>query len=135
MPRIPNIDSYKKNFPSIYGIETGFCYEVIEDFYAEALIEYKESGTISGIKYYEPSWNLINIMEGDCLMSSKNGLYASLKEFDGLIEIRPKKEIGEQKLSFDFIKEDYLVKIGKDSINLKMMSLEERSKIISTRGI
>lgn len=135
MTRISKIDDYKKDFPSIYGIETGFCYEVIEDFYAEALIEYKESVTILGVKCYEPSWNLINILKGDFLMASKNGLYASLNDFEGIIEIRPKKEIGEQKPSFDFIKEDYLIKIGKDSINLKMMPLEERSKIISTRGI
>lgn len=135
MSRIQNIDNYQKKFPNIYGIETGFCYEVIEDFYAEALIKYKESGTISGVKYYEPSWNLINITKGDYLMSSKNGLYAYLDDFDGLIEIRPKKEIGEQKPSFDFIKGDYLVKIGKDSINSGIIPLEERSKIIMVRGI
>lgn len=135
MSRIQKIDNYQKDFPNVYGIESDFCYAVVEDFTAQALIEYKESGTISGIKCYEPSWNLINILDGDYLMSSKNGLYVLLKDFDGLIEIRPQKEIGSQKPSFDFINKECLVKIGKDSVNSKIMSLEERTKIIPIRGI
>lgn len=134
MSRIPKIDRFQEAFPSIYGLETGFCYEVLEEFTLEALTKYEEGGTINGTKYYDPVWTEIKIIKGDYLMASKNGLYASLNGMEGIVQVRTKKNSSESP-SFNNIKMSYVKKIGSDIIEKKIMSLEERGKITYTRGI
>ena len=136
MPRILKIDQFVNSFPSLYGLASdGSYYDVIEDFYAEALIDYVKKGETVKIDYLEPIWNKFNILKGDIIVSTKSGVYVQPQGYDTLLEIRPISFYPEGSPSFARFQENMLSKIGKDMTQKKIMDRQTRNKLLLTRGI
>jgi hypothetical protein len=134
MSRILKIDNFAKDFPSVYGLDAdGSCYEVKESFYLEVITGYESKGTISGVKYFEPTWSKIKCDKGDLISASKSGCYLQAKGTDGFMECRPISEAPEGNPKLENIPLNFVVKTGKDLMNVNSLSFAERNKITSSR--
>jgi hypothetical protein len=133
MPRILKIDNFEKDFKPEYGLDSdGSCYIVKSPFYIEIISSYEieELGTPPKIK---PVWSRIKLMQNDIISVTKSGCFAQLKDYDGFVECKPENLSGEGEPKFDRFPKEMLRKIGKDIINSKPMTFEERGKIIIAR--
>jgi hypothetical protein len=134
MSRILKIDNFTKDFPSVYGLDAdGTCYEVKEPFYLEVIIGYESKGTISGVKYFEPTWSKIKCEKGDLITASKSGCYLQAKGSEGFMECKPVSETPEGSPGLENIPSKFMNKVGKDLMNIRPLSFEERNKITSAR--
>ena len=134
MSRILKIDNFAKDFPSVYGLDAdGTCYEVKEPFYLEVIIGYESKGTISGVKYFEPTWSKIKCEKGDLITASKSGCYLQAKGSEGFMECKPVSETPEGSPELENIPSKFMNKVGKDLMNIRPLSFEERNKITSAR--
>ena len=134
MSRILKIDNFTKDFPSVYGLDAdGTCYEVKEPFYLEVIIGYESKGTISRVKYFEPTWSKIKCEKGDLITASKSGCYLQAKGSEGFMECKPVSETPEGSPGLENIPSKFMNKVGKDLMNIRPLSFEERNKITSAR--
>jgi hypothetical protein len=134
MSRILKIDNFTNDFPSVYGLDAdGTCYEVKEPFYLEVIIGYESKGTISGVKYFEPKWSKIKCEKGDLITASKSGCYLQAKGSEGFMECKPVSETPEGSPGLENIPSKFMNKVGKDLMNIRPLSFEERNKITSAR--
>jgi hypothetical protein len=134
MSRILKIDNFANDFPSVYGLDAdGTCYEVKEPFYLEVIIGYESKGTISGVKYFEPTWSKIKCEKGDLITASKSGCYLQAKGSEGFMECKPVSETPEGSPGLENIPSKFMNKVGKDLMNIRPLSFEERNKITSAR--
>lgn len=136
MPNILKIDQFQKDFKSKYGLDAdGSCYLVKSPFYLEIISAYdredKKSNHISKVK---PVWTRINTQDGDVISVTASGCFIQLNDYTGFIECRPENLSNEEEPKFDKFPNDMLKKIGKDIIDSKPMSFEERSKITIARA-
>lgn len=134
MPRILKIDNFQKDFKTEYGLDAdGSCYIVKDSFYIEIISSYEieELGKPQKVK---PVWSKIKLMQNDVISSSIGGCFVQLKDYDGFIECRPENLSKEESPKFDAFPKELLRKIGKDVINCKPMSFEERAKLIIARA-
>lgn len=136
MERILKIDQFVKSFPSKYGLASdGSYYDVLEDFYCEALISYEKKGKIGEVDYLEPVWQKFKAIKEDTIISSLSGAYLQPKDYEELIEIRPTSFSNEGDPSFDRFNKKILYRIGKDITQKKIMDSESKGKLILIRGI
>jgi hypothetical protein len=118
----------------VYGlVADGTCYEVKEPFYLEVISGYESKGTISGVKYFEPTWSKIKCENGDLIPASKCGCYLQTKVYEGFMECRPVQEAPEGTPKLENIPSKFMNKVGKDLMNIHPLSFEERNKITSAR--
>ena len=134
MSRILKIDNFQKDFKTEYGLDSdGSCYIVKSPFYIEIISSYEieELGKPAKVK---PIWSKIKLLQNDVISSSVGGCFVQLKDYDGFIECRPENLSKEGEPKFDRFPKEMLRKIGKDVINSKPMSFEERNKLIIARA-
>ena len=72
-------------------------------------------------------------MQNDIISVTKSGCFTQLKDYDGFVECKPENLSKEGEPKFDRFPKEMLRKIGKDIINSKPMTFEERGKIIIAR--
>jgi hypothetical protein len=135
MSRILKIDQFVSSFPSIYGLECGFCYEVIDEFEIEILSEYKSNGTIQGLPYLEPVWSTIKSQKEDIISTTKRSCFIMIEGYKGVVECRPKGISKEGEPSFDKFPLNCLKKVGMDVIKISPLSKEDKKEICLTRNI
>lgn len=136
MTRILKIDQYTNDFPSIYGLDAdGSCYEIIGGLLLDALLSYKEIESIEHGKYFEPIWTRILTIKGDLILSSKNGAFIKFMDHVGFVPCKPGQETKPGEPPMLGFPPDFIKKIGKDLMNDKPMSFEERNEVIKEREI
>jgi hypothetical protein len=134
MPRILKIDNFEKDFKPEYGLDAdGSCYLVISSFYLEIISSYEteELGTPPKIK---PVWTRIKLLQNDMISITKAGCFVQLKDYEGFVECMPENLSKEGEPKFDTFPKEMLRKIGKDIIDAKPMTFEERGKLIIARA-
>ena len=135
MQRIIKLDQFASSFPSIYGLECGFCYEVLDGFELEILSDYQNKGTIQGLPYLESVWSVIKSREGDIIATTKRSCFIKLVDYEGVVECRPVRLSKEGEPSFDKFDKDYLKRIGMDVIEMTPLSKQDKNKICLSRII
>jgi hypothetical protein len=133
MGRVKPLDLYKKDFPSLFGLEFGEYYETLEDFFLEVIDSYRVSSEKTGIKYLKPEWSRIRSIQGDLITVNHSGAYLIPKGEEFFIPCKPEFISKKEEPSFDKFPINFLKKIGKDVVEGHSMGFEDRKKIIFTR--
>lgn len=134
MSRILKIDNFENEFKPEYGLDSdGSCYLVKSTFTAEIISSY-EIEEIAKPPKIKPIWSKIKLNENDVISVTKAGCFLQLNDYDGFVECRPENLSKEGQPKFDKFPKEMLRKIGKDIINSKPMTFEERTKLIVARA-
>lgn len=133
MSRILKIDNFEKDFEPKYGLDSGgSCYIIKKSFPLEVISSY-DIEELEEPKKLKPVWSSIKCLEGDIISITKSGSFIQFKDYIGFIECRPENISKKGEPDFDRFPKDMIKKIGKNMIDSKPMTLEERAKLIIAR--
>lgn len=133
MKRQLPIDSYAKDFPTLYGLDIGEYYEVLEDFFLEIVEGYKNFSEKHNVKYLKPEWSRIRVIPEDLIVVNHTDAFLLPRDEGFFIQCRPESTGEDRQVIFDKFPTDLLEKIGKDVVRAHSMGIEDRKKFTLSR--
>lgn len=133
MKRQLPIDLYTKNFPTLYGLDTGEYYGVLEDFFLEVAEGYKIFSEKHKVKYLKQEWSRIRVIPGDLIVVNDTDAFLFPKNEEFFIQCQPESGGKDHPVFFNKFPTDLLEKIGKDVVRAHSMGMEDRKKFTLTR--